>query len=75
MATHQLKRSAGKYDIKISTPETKVMEMYGRNIQRVKRETDRKVTEQVSDFIYLQNRISKLKKKTDTKLQTYSTTK
>jgi hypothetical protein len=53
MATHQLKRSACKYDIKISTPKTKVMEMYGRNIQTVKTETDQKVTEQVCDFIYL----------------------
>jgi hypothetical protein len=37
--------------------------MYGRNIQTVKTETDQKVTEQVCDFIYLWNRISKLKKK------------
>jgi hypothetical protein len=40
------------------------MGMSGRNIQRVKTETDQKVTEQACDFIYLRNRFSKLKKKT-----------
>jgi hypothetical protein len=42
--------------------KTKVLGMCGRNIQTANTETDRRVTEQVSDFIYLGNMSSELKK-------------
>jgi hypothetical protein len=54
---------------KISTSKTEVKEMSARNIQKVELEMNRKVTTQVSDFIYFGNMISKLKIGTGIKLQ------
>jgi hypothetical protein len=42
---YQLKSIACKYDMKVPTSETKVMGMFGRDIQRIRIEIDRSVIE------------------------------
>jgi hypothetical protein len=58
--------------MKMTTSEIKVMEICERNIQGVEIETDRKETEQESDFIYLENITLEMKRDTDINLQRYS---
>jgi hypothetical protein len=58
MAVNELDKIVKKYDMKISTTETKTIGLCGKNIQRVKIEIEGKIIEQVSSFNYSGNLIS-----------------
>jgi hypothetical protein len=58
MAINELKKTAKKYDMKISTSKTKAIGVCSKNIQRVKIEIEGKIIEQVTNFNYLGNFIS-----------------
>jgi sugar-specific transcriptional regulator TrmB len=57
MAANELNEIANKYNMKISSSKT-TTGLCGKNIQTVKRETEDKIIEQVSNFNYLGHLIS-----------------
>jgi hypothetical protein len=61
IAANTLKRTALKYNMKISTAKTKCMAIYGKKMQRAKIVIDGTIIGQVMVFIYLLNMISEFK--------------
>jgi hypothetical protein len=72
MTAHRLNSIAKKYNLKISTSETKSIGMCGNEIQSLNMMIKGKIIEQVTEFVYLGNKISPYKKNMKYKLQTYS---
>jgi hypothetical protein len=72
IAVNKLNKIVKKYDMKISTTKTKSIGLCGKNIQRVKIETEGKIIEQVSSFNYLGNLIPNEEKDINIKLQRYN---
>jgi hypothetical protein len=71
MTAHRLNTIAKKYNLKISTSKTKSIGMCGNEIQSLKMMIKGKIIEQVTEFVYLGNKISH-NKDMKYKLQTYS---
>ena len=67
---HQLNLIARKYKMTISSTKTKSMAMCGNYIQRVKIVINNNIIEQVTDFKYLEYRISEYKSDLEDKFQT-----
>jgi len=71
MAQH-LNLIARKYKMAISSTKTKSMAMWGNHIQRVKIVINGNIIEKVTDFKYLEYRISEYGSDLEDKLQTYN---
>jgi len=69
---HHLNLIARKYKITISSKKTNSMAMWGNYIQRVKIVINDNIIEQVTDFKYLEYRISEYGSNLEDKLQTYN---
>ena len=69
---HYFKHIATKYKMTISSTKTKSMTMWGNHIQWVKIVINDNIIEQVTDFKYLEYRISEYKSDLEDKLQTYN---